>query len=150
MQCLVLPQSKKMEVNKKQPQHTFNHTSMMDRRKNSATTHAHMLVLDQFLMEKQNKLIEGGTIFDNTYGCAKQYQFSTDLHLISIFCANNYFCIYQAIGAPGNGKYLVDSLNECDKQHLKQYTKRINQPHEGDEDINIKPYLIYIKNSLAC
>ena len=41
--------------------------------KNTAPTHSHMLVLSQFLMEKQNVPIEVGTIFDNRDGCTKQY-----------------------------------------------------------------------------
>ena len=53
------------------------------------------------------------------------------------------FCIDRAIGEPGHGKYLVDELNARDKQHLKQYMKQINHPHEGDEDRKINPYLIY-------
>ena len=36
------------------------------------------------------------------------------------FCANKNIFLYQEIGAPGHGKDLVDGLNECDKQHLKQ------------------------------
>ena len=41
----------------------------------------------------------------------------------------------------------MDGLNACNKQHLKRYIQRINQPHEGDKYINIKPYLIYKKYS---
>ena len=38
-------------------------------------------------------LIEVGTIFDNTYGCAKQYRYKTALYFISVFCANKDVCI---------------------------------------------------------
>ena len=57
--------------------------------------------------------------------------------LAFIFFAKTNVCIDQSIGAPVHGKYLVDGLNACEKQHLKWYMKRINQPHEGDGDINI-------------
>ena len=70
-----------------------------------------MLVLAQCLMEKTNVLIEGGTIFDNTDGCAKQYRCATALHFLSVFCSNKKVCIDRAIGAPGHGKDLVDGLN---------------------------------------
>ena len=63
------------------------------------------------------------------------------------FCAKTNVCVDHTIGAPGHGKYLVDGLNACDKKHLKWYMKHINQPHEGDGDININPYLIYKKQS---
>ena len=39
----------------------------------------------------------------------------------------------------GHGKYLADGLNPFYKQHLKQYMKHINQPHEEDEYRNIQP-----------
>ena len=94
-------------------------------------------------MGKQNSLIEGGTIFNNTDGCAKQYRCAAALHFISIFCDNKDFCIDRAIGAHVHDKDLVYGLNACDKQHMKLYIKFINQPHEVDEDIKIKPYLIY-------
>ena len=36
------------------------------------------------------------------------------------FCDNKNVSIDRAIGEPGHGKYLVDGLNSCDKQHLKR------------------------------
>ena len=109
-----------------------------------------MLDLDQYLMVKQHVLIEGRTTFDNTDGCSKQYRCVAALHLLSVFCDNKNVCIDRVVVAPGNVKDLVDVFNACDKQHMKRYMKRINNPHEGDKDINIKPYLIYILKSLAC
>ena len=102
-----------------------------------------MLVFDQILMKK-NVLIKGGTIFNNTDSCAKQYRCAIALHFLSIFRSNKNVCIDWGIGVPGHGKDLVDGLNACDKKHLKKYMKHINQPHEGDEYSNINPYLIYI------
>ena len=58
------------------------------------------------------------------------------------FCASKNVFIDRDIGAPVHGKYVVDGINACDKQHLKRYMKLINQSHEVDEDRNIKPYLI--------
>ena len=74
--------------------------------------------------------IKGGTILDNTYGCTKEHRLATSLHLISVFYANKNVCIDRAIGEPIHGKYLVDIINACDKQHLKRYIKQNNQPHE--------------------
>ena len=71
-------------------------------------------------------------------------------YICSLFLCQKHVCINRAIWAPVHGKDLLDGLNACDKQHLKRYMKRINQPHEGYEDRNIKPYLIYFKKvSLA-
>ena len=106
-------------------QHTFTHTSLMDRRKYINNTSAHVS-FDSVFYGKKNVLIEGGTIFDNTDGCAKEYRCATALHLLSIF-STKMFCIDRAIWAPGHGKYLVDALNSCDKQHLKRYMKHMNQ-----------------------
>ena len=74
-----------------------------------------MLVLDQCLTEKQNVLIEGGTIFKNIYGCAKQYRCATGLHLISLFCAKTNVCVDRLIGAPGYGIDIADGIDLCDK-----------------------------------
>ena len=75
-----------------------------------------MLVSDQHFMVKQNVLIEGGTVFDNIYGCAK----NIDVQLTSICsfccCCQNIVSIDQDIGEPVHGKYLVDGLNACDKK----------------------------------
>ena len=40
-------------------------------KQNSATTHAHMLVLASFLMKKQRIITGGGTILQNMDDCAK-------------------------------------------------------------------------------
>ena len=50
------------------------------------------------------------------------------LYLWVLFQKN--VCIDRAIGEPIHGKYLVDIINACDKQHLKRYIKQNNQPHE--------------------
>ena len=97
-----MPQSKQYVSEIKTTTHFNSHFSDV-LKKNAATTYVHMIVLAQCLMKKM-VLIEGGTIFDNTDGCAKQYQCATDLHVISAFCANKNICIHQAIGSPGYGK----------------------------------------------
>ena len=87
-------------------------------------------------------LTEGFAIFNDIDGRSKQYQCATALHLLSVFCANNTFCIDRTLLASDHGKYLVDRISACDKQHLKRYIKFINQPHEGEKEITIKFYLI--------
>ena len=52
---------------------------------NAAKTYAHMLFLYQCLMEKQNLLIEGGIILNNTDVCVKKYQFAAAFDLLCIF-----------------------------------------------------------------
>ena len=78
-----------------------------------------MLVLAQCL-KKKNLLTEGGTIFEDTDGCAKQYRCTTAIHLLSVFYARKNGCIDKAIGAPGHDKGLLDGINACYKQYLKQ------------------------------
>ena len=143
------PNTNNMEVNQTKTATQFHSHFSDGLRENAATAHVHMLVLDQFLIGKQNVLIEGGTIFNHIDGCAKQYLCATALYLISIFCAKKCFCVDREIGAPINGKYLVGGLNACYKQYMKRYMKHINQTHEGDKGRYIKPCLIYLKNSLT-
>ena len=76
---MVLPQSKQYRSEKKTATHFHSHFSD-GLKQNSATKHAQMLVSDQHFMVKQNVLIEGGTVFDNIYGCAK----NIDVQLTSI------------------------------------------------------------------
>ena len=92
-------------------------------KQNAATTHAHMLVLAQCLMKNQNVLTEGGAIFENTYGCAKQYLCATTLRLISVFCAKTIIFVDNFIGAPRYGKDLLVGITEFEKQHLKRKIK---------------------------
>ena len=66
--------------------------------------------------------------------------------ICSLFLVPTKTIIDQEIGSPGHGKYLVNGLNACYKQHLKRYMKRIIRLHEGDEGRKIKPCLIYIYN----
>ena len=78
-----------------------------------------MLVLVEHLMNIEQVLTDGGCIFDNTDGCAKQYRCATALYLLSVLCASKNVSIDRAIGAPGHGKDLVDGINAVNKQYLK-------------------------------
>ena len=106
------PNTNNMEVKKKKS--TSTHTYMIDRRK---THQQHMRANVSF-----GSVFDGGGMYllkEVPYpiknGFAKQYWCVNTLHLISIFCANDIFCIDWVIGASGHGKYLVDRLNACDK-----------------------------------
>ena len=60
------PNPNNMEVNKKPMATHFNSHLSDGPKKYPETTHTHMLVLDQCLMDKKIVLIEVGNIFDNT------------------------------------------------------------------------------------
>ena len=68
------------------------------------------------------------------------FKLLTSIFSLCFVTKTNY--IDRSIRAPSHGKYLVDGINACDKQHLKQYIERNNYPYEVDEDRKIKPYLI--------
>jgi hypothetical protein len=81
---------------------------------NAATTYFHIEFLLWFLKSKL-VLREGGYVFDNTYGCAKQYRCATSLYLLSMLSGKHNITIDQAVAALGHGKDLIDGLNAVDK-----------------------------------
>jgi hypothetical protein len=115
-----------------------------DNLQNAASTHCHMRILIADL-KKKGRFLEGRTMFDNTDGCAKQYRCATAIHLLSMLATEFNITINRAVGAPGHGKDLVDGLNACDKQYLKQMMMRITLPGNEEtlgEDKKIIPYSV--------
>jgi hypothetical protein len=108
---------------------------------NAATTYFHMEVLVKYLL-KEAVLKEGGYMFDNTDGCAKQYRCATALHLLSMLAVKYKIVIDRAICAPGHGKDLIDGLNAVDKMYLKELMMRTSQAGETEEDRKIKSHSV--------
>jgi hypothetical protein len=78
-------------------------------KQDASTTHAHMLVLLEYLFEN-NVMKIGSTEWQNTDGCGKQYRCGTALYLLSLLASQKHVVIGRAIGAPGHGKDIVDKL----------------------------------------
>ncbi len=74
---------------------------------NAAITYFHMEVLILYL-KNQSAVKKHGYMFDNTYGCTKQYHCATTLHLLSMLSVKHNITNDQAVAAPGHGKDLID------------------------------------------
>ena len=55
------------------------------------------------------------TIWGNTYGCSEQYICASALYLMSVITQTYSIIIDRGISAPGNGKEVVDGVNDVDK-----------------------------------
>ena len=73
-----------------------------------------MEILQNIMVLMTNK----SNIWYNTSGCADQYRCVTELYLLSMLSHKYNIVIYPGVGAPGNGKYVVDGLNATDKMFL--------------------------------
>jgi hypothetical protein len=97
----------------------------------ASTTHAHMLVLLEYLFEN-NVMKIGSTEWQDTDGCGKQYRCGTALYLLSLLASQKHVVIDRAIGAPGHGKDIVDGLNATDKRFLKGEICLIGSPEANN------------------
>ena len=59
-------------------------------------------------------------------GCAKKYNFSSDIYLLS--CIDLYFIIIidRVVGAPKHRKYVVDGLNAREKWMINLAMSKIS------------------------
>ncbi len=96
-------------------------------KQDASTTHAHMLVLLEYLFEN-NVMKIGSTEWQDTDGCGKQYRCGTALYLLSLLASQKHVVIDRAIEAPGHGKDIVDGLNATDKRFLKGKMCLIGSP----------------------
>ena len=70
-------------------------------------------------------MINKSNIWENAYGCAEQYKFSTTLYLLSIQYHAYNIVINRGVGAPGHGKYVADGLNVTDNFFITMLIKTI-------------------------
>ena len=64
------------------------------------------------LKNKQVLTTSLSTIWENTDGCDEQYRFASALYLMSVISQTYSLIIDRVISAPGNGKEVVDGLND--------------------------------------
>ena len=64
-------------------------------------------------------------IWENTDGCAEQYICVYALYRMSVMSQCYSIIIDQGIGAPGNGKEVVDGLNAVDKWYMYQLMSNV-------------------------
>ena len=63
-------------------------------------------------------MIRGGTMWDQTDGCAKKYRCSITYYLMSFISKSYQIALDRAVDTTGHGKYVVDGFNAVQKQYL--------------------------------
>jgi hypothetical protein len=102
-------------------------------KQDAASTYAHTDKLVTVLFES-GRMKRGGTMFESTDGCTKQYRCGTACFLLSLLAVTRQIIIDRAIGAPGHGKDIVDGLNATDKQFLADKMCKIGLPEVNETD----------------
>ena len=69
-------------------------------------------------MFEKKLMISGGTMWDQTEGCAKQYRYSVAYYLMYFLSRSYQIVIYRAVDTPDHGKYIVDGFNAVQKRYL--------------------------------
>ena len=73
-------------------------------------------------------MIRGGTMWDQTYGCAKQYRCSIDYYLIYFLSKSYQIVLDRAFDTPVHGKDVVDGFNAYQKKYLATFLKMRSTP----------------------
>jgi hypothetical protein len=128
------------------------HSHFLDcSRQDCSTTHEHMSVLFNGLMEK-GILRWRYTVYnatDATDGCGKQYRSATTLFLLSLIATEFDLTFDRAIGAPGHGKDIVDGLNVTDKMSLQKQMCMIGTPESNDTQKRMEAHSMMETASLS-
>ena len=69
-------------------------------------------------------------MWDQTYGCAKQYMCYIAYYLISYLSKSYQIVLDRAIDTPGHGKYVVDGFNAVQKLYLATYFRMCSTPEK--------------------
>ena len=83
---------------------------------NAAKTAARLHTLLARIFDKK-PMIRGGTMWDQTNGCAKQYICSIDYYLIYFLSKSYQIFLDRALDTPVHGKDVVNGLNAVQKQY---------------------------------
>ena len=120
--------------------HEVFHSFLSDDSKHDAdTTTAHIKRLISLIKYKTKLTTALSTIWENTYGCTKQYRCAYVLYIMSVMSPCYFIIIDQGISAPGNGKEVVDELNAIDKRYIYQLmsTVQLTGSNRFDEQMQI-------------
>ena len=69
-------------------------------------------------------------MWDQTYGCAKQYRCSIAYYLMSYLSTSNKIVLDRAVDTPGHGKYVVDGFNAVQKRYLATCLRMHSTPEK--------------------
>ena len=96
-----------------------------DSKQNPATNTAHRKRLIELLKEQKLLTSTLSTIWKNTDGCEEQYKCASELYLLSVLSQCYSIITDQGINATGNGKEVVDGLNDIDKRYIYQLMSNV-------------------------
>ena len=72
----------------------------------------------------------GGTMRDQTDGCAKQYMCSISYYLMSYLSKSYQIVIDRDVDTPGHGKYVVNGFNTVQKRYLATCLRMRSTPEK--------------------
>ena len=102
----------KTDINSTTPSlqlHAEFHSFLSNNSKQDAeNTTAHSNIFISLLKDKIIFTTSLATIYETTYGCAKQYRCASILYLMSVMSQCCSIIIVRGISAPGHGKELLD------------------------------------------
>ena len=79
-------------------------------------------------------MIRGGTMWDQTCGCAKQYRCYIAYYMMSFLSKSHQIVLDRAVDTPGHGKYVVDGFNAVQKRYLDTYLRMRSTPEKDKID----------------
>ena len=124
-----VPQTNINSTTPSRQRHAFLNSFLSDDiKQDSATTTSHSKHLISLLKEKKLMTTSFSTIWENTGGCAKQYRCASALYLMSVMCQCYSIIIDQGISAPGDGKKVLDGLDDVDKRYIYKLMSNVQLP----------------------
>ena len=81
--------------------------------------------------------IVGGTIWDQTDGCAKQYKCSVAYYKMYVLSKSYQTVIDRAADSSDHGKDILDDFNAFQKQYLATCLRMRSRPEKDNIDSNI-------------
>jgi hypothetical protein len=86
----------------------------------------------------KNAIHKQTTMWNDMYGCRKQYRCTKAYWLLSHLGASKYDMTFdRAIGAPSHGKDVIDGINATDKQYLAGSMCLVGTPEANNADKRI-------------
>ena len=68
------------------------------------------------------------TTYENNDGCAAQYICPSVLYLMSVISQCYSIIFYWGISAPGNGKGVIDGINDIDNRYIYKLMSTVHLP----------------------
>ena len=120
-----------------------------DSKQDASTTTTHSKLLITLLKEKELLKSSLITIWENTDGCAEQYRYASALYLMPVISQCYSVTIDSGISAPGNGKEVVDRINDIDKRYIYQLMANVQLNGSKKFDYHMHMHTITQNNNVS-